>query len=98
MRILGRAIAFAGIFVVLTHGAIAADLLPPDRPIAEVVNHYIDATLDKERVKPAPRADDADAAPPVDARPGRADPHGGRVAGLSWNPPIPRRRSGWSIA
>ncbi len=58
MRILGRAIAFAGIFVVLAHGAIAADLLPPDRPIGEVVDHYIGATLDKERVKPAPRADD----------------------------------------
>ncbi len=59
MRSLRQAIEFAGIFVVLAHGSIAADLLPPDRPIAEVVDHYIDATLARERVKPAPRADDA---------------------------------------
>ena len=59
MRILGQAIAFAGIFVVGTHGSIAAELLPPDRPIAEVVDHYIDETLRKEGVKPAPPADDA---------------------------------------
>ena len=82
MRILGQAIAFAGIFVVMAQQATAADLLAPDRPIAEVVDHYIDETLRKEAVKPAPLADDADPAPPVDARPGRAHPHGGRVAGV----------------
>ena len=53
MRMLRPALAFAVIFVIPTHGTSAADLLPPDRPIAEVVDHYIDETLDKERVKPA---------------------------------------------
>ena len=59
MRILGQAIAFAGIFVVIAHQATAADLLAPDRPIAEAVDHYIDETLRREGVKPAPLADDA---------------------------------------
>ncbi len=59
MRILGQAIAFAGIFVVSTISAVAAELLPPDRSIAEAVDHYIDETLRREGVKPAPAADDA---------------------------------------
>jgi hypothetical protein len=59
MRSLGQAIAFAGIFVVMTPGAPADELLSPDRSIAEAVDHYIDATLSKEGVKPAPPADDA---------------------------------------
>ena len=59
MRILGQAIAFAGIFVVSAQQATAADLLAPDRPIAEVVDHYIDEALRKEAIKPAPMADDA---------------------------------------
>jgi hypothetical protein len=59
MRILGQAIAFAGIFVVLMPGVPAADLLSPDRSIAEAVDSYVDATLRQEGVKPAPPADDA---------------------------------------
>jgi Protein of unknown function (DUF1549)/Protein of unknown function (DUF1553) len=59
MRILGQAIAFAGIFVVSAQQATAADLLAPDRPIADVVDHYVDETLRREGVKPAPLADDA---------------------------------------
>ncbi len=59
MRILGQAIAFAGIFVVSAFPAIAAELLPPDRPIAAAVDHYIGETLRREGVKPAPAADDA---------------------------------------
>jgi len=39
--------------------AVAADLLPPDRPIAEVVDHYVDAKLREAGVAPAPQADDA---------------------------------------
>jgi hypothetical protein len=37
----------------------AADLLPPERPIEEVVDFYIDAKLAKAGVTPAPPADDA---------------------------------------
>ena len=48
MRIPGQAIAFAVMFVVSTHGTIAAELLPPERPIAEAVDHYIDETLRKD--------------------------------------------------
>jgi hypothetical protein len=58
MRILGQAIAFAGI-VVGMRSAIAAELLPPDRPIAQVVDYYLDETLRREGIKPAPPADEA---------------------------------------
>jgi len=34
-------------------------LLPPAKPITEVVNHYIEAKLKSARVKPAPRAEDS---------------------------------------
>jgi hypothetical protein len=37
----------------------AADLLPPDRPIEQVVDFYVDALLKKENITPAPLADDA---------------------------------------
>lgn len=37
----------------------AQELLPPDRPIAEVIDHYIGATLKKEGITPAPPADEA---------------------------------------
>jgi Protein of unknown function (DUF1549)/Protein of unknown function (DUF1553) len=37
----------------------AAELLPPDRPIEEVVDHYVDAAIDAAGVKAAPVADDA---------------------------------------
>jgi len=37
----------------------AEDLLPPDRPIAEVIDHYIDLRLAAEGVTPAPQARDA---------------------------------------
>jgi len=37
----------------------AGDLLPPDRPIAEVVDHYIDLALGQEGIKAAATADDA---------------------------------------
>lgn len=59
MRILHQAIAFAGIFVVLAFPTFAGDLLPPDRPISEAVDHYIDATLRHEKVRPAPPCDAA---------------------------------------
>lgn len=34
-------------------------LLPPDRPIAEAIDHYIDAQLRAEKITPAPPASDA---------------------------------------
>src|SRR6266542_2972729 len=37
----------------------ADDLLPPDKPIPEVIDHYIKAALQQENVSPAPLADDA---------------------------------------
>jgi len=37
----------------------AADLLPPERSMEEVVDHYIDAALAEGHVQPAPPADDA---------------------------------------
>ncbi|MBL8827608.1 MAG: DUF1549 domain-containing protein [Planctomycetaceae bacterium] len=36
----------------------AADLLPADRPVAEVIDHYIDATLAKAKITAAPSAND----------------------------------------
>lgn len=36
----------------------AAELLPPDRPIADVVDHYVDARLTKAGVTPASQVDD----------------------------------------
>ncbi len=39
--------------------AAAEELLPSEKPIPEVVDHYIDRKLQEERVNPAPQADDA---------------------------------------
>src|SRR5262249_1009471 len=36
-----------------------AELLPPDRPLPDVIDHYIDAKLKQAAVQPAPLADDA---------------------------------------
>jgi hypothetical protein len=40
-------------------GQTPSDLLPPDKPIPEVVDHYIDAALKEAGIAPAPQADDA---------------------------------------
>jgi hypothetical protein len=47
--------------VLLANGSPAAadDLLPPDRPIEDVVDHYVDARLKEEGITPAPPAGDA---------------------------------------
>ena len=37
----------------------AEELLPPDRPIAEVIDYYLDASLAAEGVTPAPQTNDA---------------------------------------
>ncbi|HEV7999009.1 MAG TPA: DUF1549 domain-containing protein [Planctomycetaceae bacterium] len=59
MRMLRPALAVAAAVLVSFNLARAADLLPSDRPIAEVVDHYIDLGLGKLPIKPASRADDA---------------------------------------
>ena len=45
--------------LVLAGSAGADDLLAPDRPIHEIVDHFIDAQLADQGVKAAPQADDA---------------------------------------
>ena len=45
--------------VIAGRPAPAGELLPPDRPIEEVVDHYVDAAIDAAGVKAAPVADDA---------------------------------------
>lgn len=55
MRSLGLA-CWIGVF---SAGAVfAGELLPPDREIAEVIDHYVDAKLQAEGVVPAPPAED----------------------------------------
>jgi hypothetical protein len=50
--------------LVLASAAVTADepakLLPPDRPIEQVIDHYIGAGLRAAKVEPAPPADDAE--------------------------------------
>lgn len=52
---------FAVIIMAATFSAPAKgdDLLPPNRPIPEVIDHYIDLKLKNEKIAPAPQADDA---------------------------------------
>jgi hypothetical protein len=58
MRMVRPAFAFAAAFVVAGLTARAEALLPADRPIAEVVDHYVDALLLKEGIRSAGLADD----------------------------------------
>jgi hypothetical protein len=59
MRMLRPALAFATVLLMSMAVTRAADLFPADRPIAEAADCYLDETLRKEGVKPAPIADDA---------------------------------------
>jgi hypothetical protein len=45
--------------IALSSPAAAEDLLPPDRPIPEVIDHYVGRKLTQAGVTPAPQADDA---------------------------------------
>ena len=56
MRLLRPALAFAALLSINAPSSSAVDLLSADRPIAEVVDHYIDQALVKERTEPAPPA------------------------------------------
>src|SRR6476659_1456391 len=58
MRMLRLAIAALALFVAAMPTR-AADLLPADRPIDQVIDHYVDALLKKDNITPAPMADDA---------------------------------------
>ena len=53
-----RSLAVLLIATALAQAAPAADLLPADRAIEEVVDHYLDAALAEAHVPPAPPADD----------------------------------------
>ena len=53
-----RRTAMLMLLAMMPAAAAAADLLPADRPIAEVVDHYVDAKLREAGVAPAPQADD----------------------------------------
>jgi Protein of unknown function (DUF1549)/Protein of unknown function (DUF1553) len=61
MRMIRPALAVAVMIVVInvTTAASATELLPADRPIGEVVDHYVDAVLRREAVEPTSAADDA---------------------------------------
>ncbi len=59
MRMLRPALAIATVLLLSRGLTRAAELFPADRPIAEATDHYLDETLRKEGVKPAPIADDA---------------------------------------
>ena len=59
MRILHPTVAVAALLLVESATTHARDLLRPDRPIAQVVDHYIEAGLTKAGVMPVAAADDA---------------------------------------
>src|SRR5262245_22449970 len=57
---LGTTLLLIGPALTLVRAAQPAPaLLPPDRPIEQVVDHYLDAALQQAKVRPAPQADDA---------------------------------------
>jgi hypothetical protein len=58
MIMLRPAFAVAAVVLVIARTAFCADLLPADRRIDEVVDHYVDEGLAKASVTPVPRADD----------------------------------------
>ena len=58
MRILRRGLPIIVALLACGRSVPAEDLLPPDRPIGEVVDHYLDAALAGANVTPAPQADD----------------------------------------
>ena len=60
MRMPAHSIALAGIcWMLVATGSYASEADQPDRPIPEVVDHYIDELQHREEVQPGPTADDA---------------------------------------
>lgn len=58
MRLVLRLLAIASL-AAATFPLMGQELLPPDRPVEEVIDHYINARLQAAAVSPAPQADDA---------------------------------------
>ena len=58
-----------------THLTASEELLPPNKPIAEAVDHYIDAQLQAGRRQARPAGRRRHPGPPADARPGRPHSH-----------------------
>jgi hypothetical protein len=54
-----RSVLACCVFTACASNSLAADLLPNDRPIEQVIDHYIDLKLKAENVTAAPQADDA---------------------------------------
>src|SRR4051812_47728090 len=59
MRMLRFSLAVVAALLAGAPPAAAEELLPSGSPVEEAIDHYIDATLQQEGVKPAPPADDA---------------------------------------
>lgn len=57
MRLLRLCALFA--ILIMPASATAAELLPPQQPVEQVVDHYINALMKADGVSPAPLADDA---------------------------------------
>jgi hypothetical protein len=49
----------SGLLFVSAQRVVADELLPPGQPIEQVIDSYIDATLKKQNIAPAPQVDDA---------------------------------------
>src|SRR5688500_12711490 len=55
-----RLVALVGALVATFASAVRADdLLPPDTPIEQAIDHYIRIRLEQAKIVPAPQADDA---------------------------------------
>ena len=54
MWMIRSAFAVAAVFSVIVASASATDLQPADRPIGEVVDHYVDAVLRRGASSPRP--------------------------------------------
>ena len=76
--IVNRALVVAAL-IALASAAPAADLLPADRPIPEVIDHYVNAKLKQVGVAPAPQCDEATLGAPAHSRFGwtHSDPRRG---------------------
>src|SRR4051812_22789824 len=59
MKVPRRTIAVVVVLVLGASRARGGEVLPPDRAIEGVVDHYVDEALTREKVEPAPSADDA---------------------------------------
>ena len=75
--------------------ALAADLFPADRQIAQAVDHYIDGGTQSAAIKPVATADDATLVRRLTLDLAGGFPRPPRL-GPSSNRPTPTSESGWS--